>query len=81
VHEITDFMDALNRLKNPWDEYRVRFHEAKVLIIDVSGRDILQGKVIDLFDNGTEKEAFLVVEVAGIEQPVIVPAGRILYLL
>ena len=46
--------------------------------MDLHGRDVLQGKVIDLSHNATEKEAFLVVEVEGIEQPVIVPAGRIL---
>ncbi len=46
--------------------------------MDLHGRDVLQGKVIDLSDNGTEKEAFFVVEVSGIEQLVIVPAGRIL---
>ena len=46
--------------------------------MDLHGGDILQGKVIDLSDNGTEKEAFFVVAVEGIEQPVIVPAGRIL---
>jgi hypothetical protein len=47
------------------------------ILMDLHGGDILQGKVIDLSDNGIEKEAFLVVEVAGIEQPVIVPAGRV----
>jgi hypothetical protein len=48
------------------------------ILKDLHGGDILQGKVIDLSDKGTEKEAFLVVEVEGIEQPVIVPAGGIL---
>ena len=48
------------------------------ILMSLHGGDILQGKVIDVSDNGTEKEAFMVVEVEGIEQPVIVPAGRIL---
>jgi len=46
--------------------------------MNLHGRDILQGTVIDSSDNGTDEEAFMVVEVEGIEQPVIVPAARIL---
>lgn len=48
------------------------------LLMNLHGRDILQGTVIDSSDNGTDEQAFMVVEVEGIEQPVIVPAARIL---
>jgi hypothetical protein len=51
------------------------------LLMELHGDDLLQGKVIDLSDSGTEKAAFAVVEVEGIEQPVIIPADRILQFL
>jgi hypothetical protein len=69
------------QLKNRWVSFRildVYIPDPLKILMDLHSGDILQGKVIDLSDNGTEKEAFLVVEVEGIEQPVIVPAGRIL---
>jgi hypothetical protein len=69
------------QLKNQWVSFRildVYIPDPQKILMDLHGRDVLQGKVIDLSDNGTEKEAFFVVEVEGIEQPVIVPAARIL---
>jgi hypothetical protein len=69
------------QLKNRWVSFRildVYIPDPTKILMDLHGGDILQGKVIDLSDNGTDKEAFLVIEVKGIEQPVIVPAGRIL---
>ena len=69
------------QLKNRWVSFRildVYIPDPAKILMDLHGGDILQGKVIDLSDNGTEKEAFLVIEVKGIEQPVIVPAGCIL---
>lgn len=68
-------------MKNRWVSFRivdVYIPDPLKILMDLHGDDILQGKVIDLSDNGTEKEAFMIVEVEGIEQPVIVPAGRIL---
>ena len=69
------------KLKNQWVSFRildVHIPDPAKILMDLHGGDILQGKVIDLSDNGTEQEAFLVIEVKGIEQPVIVPSGRIL---
>jgi hypothetical protein len=37
----------------------------------------LQGKVIDVSDSGTQQEAFVVVEVEGLRQPVVVPMNCI----
>jgi len=68
-------------LKNQWVSFRildVYIPDPAKILMGLHGGDILEGKVIDLSDNGTEKEAFFVIEVAGIEQPVIVPAGCIL---
>jgi hypothetical protein len=41
------------------------------------GNDLLTGKVIDLSDSGLQKDAFVVVEVEGIEELIIVPVERI----
>lgn len=48
------------------------------LLMDLYGNNLLQGKVIDLSDSGTQDGAYVVVEVEGIEQPVVIPANRIL---
>jgi len=48
------------------------------ILIDLHGDDILTGKVVDLSDSGMEKDAFVVVEVEGIAELVIVAAARIL---
>jgi hypothetical protein len=45
--------------------------------MELHGRDLLQGKVIDISDSGTQQEAFAVVEVEGLDQPVVVPMNRI----
>ena len=69
------------RLKNRRVSFRildVYIPDPRELLMNLHGRDILQGTVMDLSDNGIEEEAFMVVEVEGIEQPVIVPAARIL---
>ena len=66
---------SAEQLKNRWVSFRildVYLPEPLKLLMDLHGRDILQGQVVDLSDNGTE--SFIVVEVEGIEQPVIVPA-------
>jgi hypothetical protein len=70
------------QLKNRWVSFRildVYIPDPTKILMDLHGGDVLQGKVIDLSDSGTEKEAFLVIEVEGIAQPLIVPAGRILH--
>lgn len=49
-----------------------------IVLYKLHGNDLLQGRVIDMSDTGTQQEAFVVVEVEGIEQPVVVPVDRIL---
>jgi hypothetical protein len=41
--------------------------------MELHGKDLLQGKIIDLSDCGDQDEAFAVVEVEGLSQPVVVP--------
>jgi hypothetical protein len=68
-------------LKNRWVHFRVcdvYMPDPEQLLIEMHGNDVLEGKVIDLSDSGMEEEAFAVVEVEGLKQPVIVPVERIL---
>lgn len=48
------------------------------VLLDLHGNDLLVGKVVDLSDSGMQKEAFVVVEVEGIAELMIVPVERIL---
>jgi len=69
--------DLRNRLVN----FKVRdvyLPDARELLMELYGNDILQGKVLDLSDSGTAKQAFAVVEVEGVSHHVVVPMERIL---
>ena len=48
------------------------------VLLDLHGNDVLVGKVVDLSDSGMQKEAFVVVEVEGIAELMVVPIERIL---
>ena len=50
------------------------------VLLDLHGNDVLVGKVVDLSDSGMQKEAFVVVEVEGIAEMMIVPVERILHI-
>ncbi len=68
-------------LKDRWVHFRIRdvfYPESGKVLTDLHGDDLLQGRVIDLSDDGTARAAFAVVEVDGLAQPVIVPAERVL---
>jgi hypothetical protein len=44
---------------------------------ELHGDDLLIGTIIDFSDSGMQVDAFVVVEVDGLEEPVIVPTERI----
>ncbi|HEX8140091.1 MAG TPA: hypothetical protein VF544_21190 [Pyrinomonadaceae bacterium] len=48
-----------------------------VLLYQLHGSDQLQGRVIDMSDSGTQKDAFAVIEVDGIDQLIVVPVKNI----
>jgi len=69
--------DIRNRLVN----FKVRdvyIPDAREVLVELYGNDILQGRVLDLTDSGTAKQAYAVVEVEGVSHHVIVPMERIL---
>jgi len=45
--------------------------------MELHGKDLLQGKLIDVSDSGTQGDAFAVVEVEGLSQPVVVAMKNI----
>jgi hypothetical protein len=55
----------------------IYFPDPEQVLFDLHGADLLEGKVADLSDNGSLKEAFAVIEVEGLDQPVIVPVDRL----
>jgi hypothetical protein len=48
------------------------------VLLDLHGDDLLTGKVVDFSDSGMQKDVFVVVEVEGIEELLIVLVERIL---
>lgn len=45
--------------------------------MELHGKDLLQGKIIDLSDSGDQEEAFAVVEVQGLSQSVVVAVNNL----
>jgi hypothetical protein len=56
----------------------VYFPDPNDVLQELHGDDVLQGQVVDVSDSGAQSEAFVVVRVEGIHQPVIVPARQII---
>ena len=78
-------MDAVRQedlsLRNRWVHFKMRdvyFPDPKDVSIALHADDILQGKVIDLSDSGNQELAYAVIEIEGLNQPVIVAVERIL---
>ena len=67
-----------------WINQRVHFKIRDVyhpdptqVLFDLYGDDLLTGKVVALSDSGMQKDAFVVVEVEGIAELMIVPVEHI----
>jgi hypothetical protein len=63
-----------------WVRFKIRdiyYPDPITVLVDLHGDDLLVGKVIELSDSGMQKDAFAVVEVEGVAEPVIVPVERI----
>ncbi len=48
--------------------------DARELVLALHGDDLLQGRVLDVSDSGARQDAYVVVKVDGIEEPLIVPS-------
>lgn len=68
-------------LRNRQVRFRVRdvfIPDPQKLLMDIHGDDLLWGRAVDLSDDGSRKDAFVVVEVDGIEPLMIVAVDRLL---
>jgi hypothetical protein len=62
-------------------QFRVRdihLPEPVAVLEELHGGDILEGKVVDVSDSGREGDAFVVIEVDGLNQPCVLAVERIL---
>ena len=67
-------------MRNSWVTFRIwdaYVPEPVQILMELHGKDQLQGKVIDVSDAGIQEEAFAVIEVQGLSQPVVVPVKNI----
>jgi hypothetical protein len=62
-------------VRDNWVHFRISdvyIPEPAQILMQLHGKDLLQGKIIDLSDSGGQEDAYAVVEVDGISQPVVV---------
>lgn len=67
-------------MRNRWVHFKigdVYFPDPAGLLRELHGEDLLQGKVIEVSDSGGSDGVFVVVEVEGLAEPVVVPVARI----
>ena len=68
-------------LKNRWVHFRIRdvyIPEPQQLLAALHGEDLLQGRVVEISEGAGVTDSYAVVEVEGLEHPVIVPAESVL---
>lgn len=67
-------------LRNHWVTFHIRdvyLPEPRELLFTLHGRDVLQGRIADLCNNGAERDAFAVVMVEGVDRPLVVPVEHV----
>jgi hypothetical protein len=69
------------QLRNRLVHFRIRdiyIPNPEEILHTMHGNDLLQGNVLELSDHSRESEEFAIVQVDGLDQPLIVPVERIL---
>lgn len=72
--------ERANKVPSPWVQFRINdayVPEPEQILADLHGADFLQGKLIDVSQSDSQAEAFGVVEVEGLSQPVVVAMKNI----
>ena len=67
-------------MRNRWVNFKIKdvyVPDPAQILMELHGNDVLQGKIIDASDSGFQQDAFAVVEVEGLAQPIVVPMNRI----
>ena len=68
-------------IKSRWVHFRIRdvyIPEPQQLLATLHGEDLLQGRVIEISQGTGMTQSYVVVEVEGLEHPVIVAAENVL---
>ena len=73
VAKIVDLLDQQVRFKVA----DIHTPHPLVVLYELHGNEVLEGRVVDLSDSGELKEAFAVVEVDQVRQFLIVPVARL----
>ena len=71
-----EWTERVLSVRNCWVHFKVGdvyFPDPAKVLRELHGEDLLQGKVLDVSDSGKEERAFVVVEVEGLAEPVVVP--------
>jgi hypothetical protein len=67
-------------IQGVWVHFAIRdiaFPTPDVVLHALHADDVVTGRVVDVSDSGSTPNAFVVVEIAGLEQPVVVPVANI----
>lgn len=68
-------------LKGRWVRFKIRdihLPSPEAVLKDLHEDDVITGRIVDVSDNGLEREAFAVVNVDNLSKPVVVPVARLL---
>jgi hypothetical protein len=72
--------ESPKKVQNSWVIFRIcdaYVPEPVQILMELHGKDQLEGKLIDVSGSGSQEEAFAVIEVQGLSQPVVVPVKHI----
>ena len=67
-------------LKGRWVQFTIRdiyFPGPEAVLQELHGGDLLSGQIVDVSDGGADPQAFVVVKVEGLENPVVVAVARV----
>lgn len=66
--------------KTTWVHFRISdiyIPEPVQILMELHGKDLLEGKIIDVSDSSGQEDPYAVVEVVGLSQPVVVAMRHI----
>jgi hypothetical protein len=72
---------APDTLRGRFVQFRIRdiyLPQPYAILDELHGGEVLEGKVVEVSDGGSDGSTFVVIEVDGLRQPCIVSAERIL---
>lgn len=67
-------------LKGRWVEFAIKdiyFPAAEIVLAALHGNDLIAGEVVDVSDGGANGSRYAVVRVERLEEPLVVPVGRL----